>query len=71
MRLYYIDGGHTHFFATLGEAKKAAREAAADGGNDVTVDLCTIPDNKAAVIALANGQTGETEAVYTAKAKKG
>ncbi len=70
MRLYYIDGGHTHFFATLDEAKKAAREAAATDRTDVRVDLCVIPDNKAAIIGLANGQTGQSETVYTAKAKK-
>lgn len=70
MRLYYIDAGHTHFFATLDEAKKAAREAAADGGGDVTVDRCDIPDNKAAIIALANGVTGTSAPVYVAKAKK-
>lgn len=70
MRLYYIDGGHTRFFATLDEAKKAAREAAATDDQNVTVDLCVIDDNKAAVIALANGRTGKSETVYIAKAKK-
>jgi hypothetical protein len=71
MKLYYVDTGHTHFFATLEEAKQRAREEAQDSDAEVRVDRCIIEDNKAAIIALANGITGASQTVYIAKPKRG
>lgn len=65
MKIYYIDTGHTHFFGTKAEALKAARESAKVNDTTVSVELCTIPDNRAAMIALANGITSRGELIAT------
>ena len=70
MKLYYVDAGPVHFCATLDEAKVAAREAAQTDDTEVRVDRCVIEDNKAAIIALANGITGASETIYIAKPKR-
>jgi hypothetical protein len=70
MKLYYVDTGAIHFFATLEEAKAAARVNADIHDQEVRVDRCVIEDNKPAIIALANGVTGPSDTVYIAKPKK-
>lgn len=66
-RLYYVDCGPIHFYGTLEEAKHAADERAIDSNADVNVDQFAVPERKAAVVALANGQTPGAVTVYTAK----
>jgi hypothetical protein len=71
MKLYYVDTGPVHYFATLDAAKAAARVNADLHNQEVRVDRCVIEDNKAAIVALANGVTGPSDTVYIAKPKKG
>jgi len=70
MILYYVDMGHTHWFATLAEAKKAARMAAHEG-DEVTVEKIKIASTKAAIVNLANGTDCTGDVVYVAKPKRG
>jgi hypothetical protein len=70
MILYYVDISHTHWYATLAEAKKAAR-ISADEGQEVTVGKVKIADTKSAIVNLANMRDCTGDVVYVAKPKRG
>jgi len=73
MRFYQISEpiNGQRFFATLDEAKLAAREAAAQLGQPIEVKRVTCGDDKASIMKLANGMDWclSSETVYNAKAK--
>lgn len=74
MRFYQISEpiNGQRFFATLDEAKAAAREAASQLGQTIEVKRVTCGDDKASILKLANGQewclTAET--VYNARSSR-
>jgi hypothetical protein len=70
MRIYYIDFGPIHFFKTLEEAKRAARIAADDNNEAVTVERCEVKTDQASIVALANGITARGEEICVIKPKR-
>lgn len=73
MKFYHIDAGEVRFHGTKEGAIKAARAAAREGDTTVTVELCVVPDNRAAMIDLANGniETGTVVATVGPNYGKG
>ena len=74
MRFYYvsaaIDGAP--YTATLEEAKRVARNAAANSHDDIVVELVEVATDKENVLRLLNNAAGTHIAqgvAYTAKAK--
>lgn len=76
MRFYFInhDGVPYSHYATLSEAKKAAKEAAKLSYDEVNVELVDVLTTKDNILRLLNTDSGtqvSIETVFTAKAGKG
>jgi len=68
MKVYYVDLHEQHYYATLDEAKKAAREATQAGaGETARVERLNVATDRTSFVAALNGVVGVGEVVYTAK----
>jgi hypothetical protein len=75
VRFYFVVGmdGGMPYTATLDEAKKKARETAAETSHDIEVEQVEVETTKENILRLLNVDMGvhtSNGVVYTAKAKK-
>jgi hypothetical protein len=76
MKFYYINSASENgdaYTTTIADARRVAREEAADSYDDVTVELVDIATDRANILRMANGQGGFQQSIkiaFTAKAGK-